>query len=457
MSAHHDDVERFAALLRGLKERTDRSYGSLARRLHMNTSTLHRYCAGDTVPLEFAPVERFAALCGAAPEERHELHRAWLLAVAARQRPRNTGTAAQETAKAEAAPAVAEAAGEAEAVGEAEAAAGTGAAAEPAPWFRRRRTVIATAAVCATLLATLGTLSGLPADRRPEAVGASSSSGSTPEVFRATGTPTPGDSTGPSVKGDKNSADGAGDGKGTGSPSASGAPRASGAGGGTSGAAPSAGAAAGSKDPAPAGLPFTWTSDSHAWALGCGHDYVIDRPPARVPPPPAAQDARGWATAQGAVHGRDTNVRITVQGRSATTVVLEALRVRVVGRAAPVRGNSYAMDQGCGGAITPRYFDVDLDIDRPIARAMPGDDVGTELPAVRMPYTVSSTDPEVLLVTGRTAGCACDWYLELDWSSQGRGGTVRIDDNGRPFRTSAIKGLDRYQYDVSGRDWIPYA
>ncbi|MFD3843978.1 helix-turn-helix domain-containing protein, partial [Streptomyces sp. NPDC058642] len=82
------EVAEFAALLTRLKERTDRSYGQLARRLHMNTSTLHRYCAGDAVPLDFAPVERFAALCGATPEERLELHRLWLPAVAARQRPR---------------------------------------------------------------------------------------------------------------------------------------------------------------------------------------------------------------------------------------------------------------------------------------------------------------------------------------------------------------------------------
>ncbi|WP_440581928.1 helix-turn-helix domain-containing protein, partial [Streptomyces flavofungini] len=88
-----DDVARFAALLRALKERTDRSYGSLARRLGMNTSTLHRYCAGDTVPLDFAPVERFAALCGATSQQRLELHRCWLLAVAARRRPPAAGAA----------------------------------------------------------------------------------------------------------------------------------------------------------------------------------------------------------------------------------------------------------------------------------------------------------------------------------------------------------------------------
>jgi hypothetical protein len=157
------------------------------------------------------------------------------------------------------------------------------------------------------------------------------------------------------------------------------------------------------------------------------------------------------------VHGRETNVEISVQGRSSTAVVLTALRVRVVGRTDPAPGNAYAMDQGCGGSISPRYFAVDLDKDRPVARSVPGNDTGTPIPAVRMPYRVSAEDPEVLLVTARTETCDCSWYLELDWSSQGRTGTVRIDDHGRPFRTRSIAGLPRYMYDTSARQWAPYS
>jgi hypothetical protein len=114
------------------------------------------------------------------------------------------------------------------------------------------------------------------------------------------------------------------------------------------------------------------------------------------------------------------------------------------------------MDQGCGGAVTPRSFAVDLDKDRPIARSVPGNDTGTPIPAVRMPYRVSAEDPEVLLVTARTQTCGCAWYLELDWSSEGRTGTVRVDDGGRPFRTSSIKGLPRYWYASEGaeRKWV---
>ncbi|MFI9819466.1 hypothetical protein ACIHFC_03160 [Streptomyces sp. NPDC052013] len=76
---------------------------------------------------------------------------------------------------------------------------------------------------------------------------------------------------------------------------------------------------------------------------------------------------------------------------------------------------------------------------------------------MRLPYRVSAKDPEVLLVTARTGTCDCRWYLELDWSSQGRTGTVRIDDHGRPFRTTAVEGLPHYEYDTSVRRWRPRA
>nr|WP_184821144.1 transcriptional regulator [Streptomyces griseomycini] len=591
MSAQ-DDVARFAALLRELKERTDRSYGSLARRLSMNTSTLHRYCAGEAVPVDFAPVERFAALCGASGGERLELHRRWLLAAAARQRPRPAvgagdedagpgsgsgsgeqdaatrgragggtpgtadgahdpaaehatveepvagcgvpdgphpadarllgatavgpnrpdGTAAPADAPngpatapdAENRPATAPgtpggtapaprtdgrpaprpdagnrtATGSGRTDGEstapkapggpgvpAGAAGGVGGGAGEAgrvddpvveedvvsgppaaggrgrPWYRRReRVAVALAAACA-LLATVGSLSALPDDGRrspsagdppPAAPGAAPA---TDPAAPRPHAPSPAPSASASAAPDEG-------------PAVTGAPRRP--------SAPAAGPAA-PADSAPAGPPLTWTADSQVWEHGCGHDYVIARPPEQVPPPPAPQDAGTWAATQSAVHGGETTVALSVQGTSDTAVVLTALRVRVVGRGAPAPGNAYAMDQGCGGALTPRHFAVDLDKDRPLARAVAGNDAGTPVPAVRLPYRVSATDPEVLLVTARTGSCDCRWHLELDWSSRGRTGTVRVDDHGRPFRTSGTGGLPRYAYDTSTRRWAPRA
>ncbi|MFE5794192.1 helix-turn-helix domain-containing protein [Streptomyces sp. NPDC056503] len=202
--------------------------------------------------------------------------------------------------------------------------------------------------------------------------------------------------------------------------------------------------------------PLTWTVASHLWRNGCGHTYLAERTPA---PPPEPADARRWAVAQGAVHGGETLVRVSVQGKGAAAVVLQGLHVRVVERGTPLPWAAYRMDDGCGGAVTPRRFTVDLDRPRPVARPLDGYDAsGTEgrtLPAVSFPYAVTAAGPEELLVSARTAGCDCRWYLELEWSAEGRSGTVRIgDEDGRPFRTSGVRGGPVHGYDSAGRTWI---
>ncbi|WP_432114967.1 helix-turn-helix domain-containing protein [Streptomyces sp. S1] len=203
-------------------------------------------------------------------------------------------------------------------------------------------------------------------------------------------------------------------------------------------------------------VPLTWTVASDLWKNGCGHTYLAERTP---PPPPEAADARSWAAAQGAVDGGETLVRVSVQGKSTAAVVLQALHVRVVERGAPLPWAAYRTDDGCGGAVTPRRFEVDLDRPRPVARALDGYDAsgqeGRTLPAVSFPYAVSATEPEELLVSAGTAGCDCRWYLELEWSSEGRRGTVRIgDEDGSPFRTSGAKGRPVHGYDSVERAWI---
>ncbi|MDL5205896.1 helix-turn-helix transcriptional regulator [Streptomyces sp. ALI-76-A] len=470
-----DDVAEFAALLRQLKDRTDRSYGSLARRLTMNTSTLYRYCAGEAVPQDFAPVERLAAFCQATPEERLELHRLWLSAVAARQRMRTAGSpeAAVPTRDADTdgntdgdvdrdrdragdadrdenagrdgnAGQVADADG---APTEESRSAGQQGAEpdpdEPAPspgrtWYRRRRLLVSSAVGCA-LLTIVGSTAALSGDRASGA-NASRSPGprtTAPGVPRgsattsATASPSPSPSRGSASPGPRQE---------TPAPSAT-----------RSGPAPA-------EEPA-TGLPLTWSTDSLVWDKGCDHDYVIDKPPAQVPSPPVEQDAGAWAAAQGASHGRQTRVQISVQGRSSTAVVLKALRVRVVSRGEPAAGSAYAMGQGCGSDLTPRRFTVNLDADRPVAHPKDGADVERTIPAVHFPYRVSAEDPEVLLVAATTQAHDARWYLELDWSSQGRTGTIRIDDHGRPFRTTSIKGMPHYWYgtnDAGARAWVPY-
>ncbi|MFE5591768.1 helix-turn-helix domain-containing protein [Streptomyces sp. NPDC056549] len=205
--------------------------------------------------------------------------------------------------------------------------------------------------------------------------------------------------------------------------------------------------------------PFTYTVAS-LWENGCGHTYLADRPPTRVGAPPVPADAARWAGALGAVDGGQTLVRLSVQGKETSAVVLQGLHVRVVGRAEPLPWRAYRMDEGCGGAVTPRQFAVDLDAPRPLARPVDGYDAsgeeGRTIPAVSFPYAVTAAEPEELLVSARAAGCDCRWYLELEWSSQGRSGVVRIGGpDGEAFRTSGrAKGSPVHTYDASKGLWI---
>ncbi|WP_425424406.1 helix-turn-helix domain-containing protein, partial [Streptomyces lushanensis] len=89
-------ADGFSELLGRLKERSGLSYGVLGKRLHMSASTLHRYVNGDAVPTDYAPVERFARVCGATPGELVELHRRWILADARRGRKAAPAAAEEE-------------------------------------------------------------------------------------------------------------------------------------------------------------------------------------------------------------------------------------------------------------------------------------------------------------------------------------------------------------------------
>ncbi|MBQ1114639.1 helix-turn-helix transcriptional regulator [Streptomyces sp. C3-3] len=389
-------VEEFAGLVRALKARDGRSYEALGRRLSVSASTLHRYCSGATVPKEFAVVDRLALLCGADEEERRALEAAWTEANRARRRAASAAPTPVPAVSAAPEPNPELSAPEP----------GPGPAPDPtapdpsapdppapeAPRARPRRGAPAPLVAAAVTLVVLALAAAL------------------------LGHPT------------------------------------------RTASAPAPAATAPGRTAAP--LPFTWSVGSQLWEGGCGHTYLVDRAPRAVAPPPVAANSGAWAGTHGAVHGGEALVRITVQGRSPSdAVVLHALHVRVVDRAAPLPWNAYRMDNGCGGAVTPRHFSVDLDRPRPLARSVDGLDAsGAEvrkIPAVSFPYKVTSSDPEELLVSARTGGCDCRWYLELEWSAGGRTGTVRITDGGKPFRTSGTRGRPAYVHDSTEGRWIP--
>ncbi|MDK9501340.1 helix-turn-helix domain-containing protein [Streptomyces katrae] len=528
------ETEEFARLMRELKERGGLSYGVLARRLHTSTSTLHRYCAGEAVPAEFAVVDRFARACGAAREEALALHRAWLLADARRRSPGRgpSGTGAVAVPAAEPGAAAPDAkSGSAARSGEGAVAAGAGAGegtvardgAEPGAgagagggggagagagggasagtgaaggdpgcgaasgagtgsgsgagsgvgagdgagaagvgdaarsgagsgsgvpagpgtgagaaargrgvaWYRRRAAGVGVVGVVAAAVAAAVLAAAGPGPRAPETgpvAGAGAGAGPAVRPSDPAATASPGAPTG----------------------SASATPpeatRTAPSPSGSRGTGPGTAVAPTTPPAGPAGAPLTAAVRSHVWAAGCDHAYLSERAPESVPAPPVEADAPAWARAQRAVHAGTQTVEVSLHGTGEQAVVLQGLEVRVTGRRTPPAWNVYQMSPGCGGGLTPAGFAVNLDAPRPLARPVPGNDSGTRLPAPAFPLRVSATDPAVLRVTASATGCDCDWYLELRWSGPGGSGTLRLDDDGVPWRTSAATGRPEYGF-----------
>ncbi|MFC9942532.1 helix-turn-helix domain-containing protein [Streptomyces pratensis] len=470
------EIQDFAALLRELKERSGLSYGALARKLHMSTSTVHRYCNGDAVPHDYAPVERFARVCRASADELMTLHRRWILADEARRRgarrPEEAGATAEragasgaaapvladgpEPAASRTAPGPAPADGidprpqaeaqprpEAESVSgksvpEDVAPEGSGSGAVPPPRRhpgRRLRVLLTAVAVVALTVPAALVVHGLGSDEPADDGRADAALSHTPVV--------------PSGRGSAS---------GTVKPSTSGSPSA------TAGAtaAPSAGGSGVAGTPSPSsrgpessGVPVHATISSYNWESPCGQYYLFDQEPDDVPPAPPPQDTRGWARVLDGVDGGDMKLELTLQGTSGEAVVLNGLHVRVLGRNAPLAWGAYSMGNGCGGGITPQTFDIDLDDSRPRAKPVAGEDAGVAVPAKDFPYRVSSTDVEVFHLDAHVEGHDVTWYLELEWTSGGRSGILRVDDGGKPFRTSSLTARPTYYYRSDTAQWVP--
>ncbi|MFH8802659.1 helix-turn-helix domain-containing protein [Streptomyces sp. NPDC017936] len=463
----------FAELLRELKERSGLSYGTLAKRLHMSTSTLHRYCNGDAVPTDYAPVERLARLCRATPGELVELHRRWVLADAGRGRKGSDaaggGSAASPGTAGGTERAASPAAGGTESGPAGATAASAGAAAEPAgavdgiggadaaaeadqvvagpvrgadgrggadpgqdPGVRRRPRLLAAVAAATALGAVALALSlSLPGGGADDEVGERPAG-----AVSVQGTPGAG---GVSPSASVTSSPSASPSPSAASPSASPTP---------SGTAARAGAGAAAPDEGDSAPALTVAVRPYAWEDPCSQRYLVDREPGRVKAPPVEQDAPGWVAAYGAVSSGQQLVEVTVQGTGDETVVVDGLKVRTVEKRSPLAWNDFAMGYpgvGCGGGVPKRYFTVALDAARPALVPEAGQD--------DFPFKVSESDPETYYVSADASAYDVRWVLELSWSSGSRHGTLTVDDEGKPFRTSGNNGRPAYEFPLGGSAW----
>ncbi|MGM9441480.1 helix-turn-helix domain-containing protein [Streptomyces murinus] len=507
----------FAERLRELKDRSGHSYGMLAKRLHMSTSTLHRYCNGEAVPTDYAPVERMARLCGASPEELVALHRSWVLADAGRgkkaaeggapgavgglapgageglapgaggevvgeavtgEAPASASASASATAPAPA-PAPAPATGPASAPASGSAPAPASAAApdpepvpEPTPDADLEPHPASTPAPEAAVPGPrprTGLRAGARSrpgarSRRPVLIAAVTGAavlGAVALAFGLPGSGRPDQGAAPTgataAAQDRAPAPGTGTAsRGSGSPSPSGSAR-----------HPSPSADQGSTagpGAATSGPPGGATADdkeSTAVPLAITtHPYSWESPCSQhylIDRPPTAVSpppVENDAPAWVAVH------QAVSAGEQFVTLTVQGSGKQTV----VLEGMSVRM----AGKRAPLAWN-DYAMGYPgvgCGGGVPTHSFTVALDAVRpavqpvagqrgFPLSVSESDPEVFYVTANASAYDVSWYLELSWSSGGRHGTLEIGDKGRPFRTSGSNGRPAYAFPLGGEKWAP--
>ncbi|MFI8939020.1 helix-turn-helix domain-containing protein [Streptomyces syringium] len=434
-----------AELLRSLKERSGLSYGVLAKRLHVSTSTLHRYCNGSTVPTEFAPVERLARLCKATPEELIQVHRQWILADAARGRKPSADGASTDVTPAE----VAAPAEEATTAPVPEVMPDPPRSAPPIssdsrpPRERRTRRAVLAALAVTCVMGSAALAASLVSNSTDDDGKAHTAAASSSNRAAATAPGKPGKSgqhpSGTPSSSPKEEKDGKEKEKERGEPAASA--------GSDDDASPSAPGQQEDSDSVRGDAPLTAHTRPYAYESPCSQRFLVNRKPGEMPKPPFEQDAPAWVSELGAVSADQQFVKITLQGTGKDAVVLEGLHARVDSTQAPLAWNAYATGVGCGGDVATRSFGVDLGAGSPTLTPVGGQR--------DFPYKVSRTDAEVFYVKADVGQHDVRWHLELQWSSGGRHGTLRIDDQGRPFRTSGSAGRPSYQQPPGDTRWSP--
>jgi hypothetical protein len=153
--------------------------------------------------------------------------------------------------------------------------------------------------------------------------------------------------------------------------------------------------------------------------------------PADAPTDPTQLEV--WQSTHG-VMGQDQSLRLTIRGTDDRPVVLQSIEPVIVARSAPLEG-WFTSDRGCGG-VTVREAHIKLDEEPPTIRFSDGEDEASDRLALIL--QVTRTDIEVIDVVATSHRSTVDWVLEINYTADGRTGTVRVDHDGKPFRMSGL-------------------
>lgn len=151
-------------------------------------------------------------------------------------------------------------------------------------------------------------------------------------------------------------------------------------------------------------------------------------------------------------------VNVSIQGESERPVTLLGIHFHVQ---RSVRLPGVIFVSPCGGATIGRTIVFSLDSDPPKIiesnssankpLGLTSADGTTLNHPIRFPWTVSLTDPLLLILLGKVeSNCLCTWTAEIPWVSGGEQGVIHIDNQGDGYRMVGSHGLNFYTPGAAG-------
>lgn len=174
--------------------------------------------------------------------------------------------------------------------------------------------------------------------------------------------------------------------------------------------------------------------------------FLIPRPIHEIPPPPSADRGPSkrydWARPLGGVDGGTTQVGIAVEGRSSSPIVLLGLEINVLKRRSPMTGSAVSRG-GVGDYLQIRHIAVDLDR-RPPSLLLEDSRHEAQSSTWSFPLQLNMDAVEYIEIDASTDDYDVTWTATLRYIGNGKAKSLELDDNGRPFRTSATKRAIEY-------------
>lgn len=122
---------------------------------------------------------------------------------------------------------------------------------------------------------------------------------------------------------------------------------------------------------------------------------------------------------------------ITLQSDSSTAIVVTGVKIKILTKTPPPIKGTVILPDGCGGLMSPRSFNVNLDDLQPEAQPAPGKDSATA-PA-DFPMKVSADDPEQVVLNVATVRHHVRFAVIVEWVSGGEAGSKTLDNDGQGY------------------------